>query len=162
VGLLIKLIYKEGFFLEQLILENMKYGSLVLEKKEYVYLKRILNISGYAVDFEIQKSLIKLSDELKTAHILEEEEMPEDVVRLNSIVKVISGDLWEKTFQLVPPSKKDEKNNKISVFTPMGAALIGYSVNDILLWDFPMGLKELKIIEVTQEETHDKNFNVLI
>jgi len=139
----------------------MKYGSLVLEKKEYVYLKRMLNISGYAVDYEIQKSLIKLSDELKTAHIIEEEEMPEDVVRFNSIVTVISDGQWEKTFQLVPPSKKDERNNKISVFTPMGAALFGYAVDDILLWDFPMGMKELKIIEVTQE-THDKNFNVII
>jgi regulator of nucleoside diphosphate kinase len=143
------------------MIENMKYGSLVLEKKEYVYLKRMLNISGYAVDYEIQKSLIKLSDELKTAHILEEEEMPEDVVRFNSIVTVISDGQWEKTFQLVPPSKKDERNNKISVFTPMGAALFGYAVDDILLWDFPMGMKELKIIEVTQE-THDKNFNVII
>jgi len=139
----------------------MKYGSLVLEKKEYVYLKRILNISGYAVDYEIQKSLIKLSDELKTAHLLEEEEMPEDVVRFNSIVTIKSGDEWEKTFQLVPPSEKDEKNNKISVFTPMGAALFGYSVGDIVFWDFPVGLKELKIIEVAQE-THDKNFNVII
>ena len=139
----------------------MKYGSLVLEKTEYVYLKRILSISGYAVDYEIQKSLKKLSDEIKTAHILEEEEMPEDVVRFNSFVTVISGDQWEKTFQLVPPSKKDEKNNKISVFTPIGVALFGYSVGDILLWDFPMGLKEIKIIEVTQE-THDKNFNVII
>ena len=43
----------------------MKYGSLILEKKEYVYLKRILNISGYADDHEVQKSLLKLSKSLK-------------------------------------------------------------------------------------------------
>jgi len=35
----------------------MKYGSLILEKKEYVYLKRILNGSSYAGDLTIQSSL---------------------------------------------------------------------------------------------------------
>ena len=68
----------------------MKYGSLILEKKEYVYLKRILNVSGYATDFEVQKSLLKLSKELKSAHIVDEEEMPNDVIRFNSKVTVIS------------------------------------------------------------------------
>ncbi|WP_308993882.1 GreA/GreB family elongation factor [Mariniflexile litorale] len=130
----------------------MKYGSIMLEKKEYVYIKRILNISGYVGDHEIQKSLIKFTEELKTAHILDEAEIPDDVVRLNSMVTVISDNTWEKTIQIVQPSEKDIKNNKISILTPMGAALFGYSVNDIVLWDFPTGKKELKIIEVTQQK----------
>ncbi|MEZ4792427.1 MAG: GreA/GreB family elongation factor [Gelidibacter sp.] len=139
----------------------MKYGSLILEKKEYVYIKRILNISGYAGDHEIQKSLTKLAEELKTAHILDEAEMPEDVVRFNSIVTVTSSNDWEKTLQIVQPSEKDMKNNKISILTPMGAALFGYSVTDIVRWDFPTGIKELKIIEVAQK-TEDKNLDALI
>lgn len=129
----------------------MKYGSLILEKKEYVYIKRILNISGYVGDHEIQKSLTKFTEELKTAHILDEEEMPVDVVRLNSIVTVTSENNWEKTIQIVQPSEKDIKNSKISILTPMGAALFGYSVNDVVQWDFPTGKKELKITEVTQQ-----------
>lgn len=123
----------------------------MLEKKEYVYVKRILNISGYVGNHEIQKSLVKFTEELKTAHILDETEFPDDVVRLNSIVTVTSGDNWEKTIQIVQPSEKDIKNNKISILTPMGAALFGYSVSDTVKWDFPTGLKELKIIEVTQQ-----------
>ncbi|MGM5469820.1 GreA/GreB family elongation factor [Flavobacteriaceae bacterium LMO-SS05] len=139
----------------------MKYGSLILEKKEYVYLKRILSNSGYVVDYEIQKSLLKLSDELKTAHILDEEEMPKDAVRFNSIVTVTSAEGWEKSIQIVRPSERDVKNNKISILTPMGAALFGYSVDDTVVWDFPTGIKELKITEVAQE-THNKNFDILI
>jgi len=139
----------------------MKYGSLILVKKEYVYIKRILNISGYAGDQDIQKSLAKFAEELKTAHILDEEEMPEDIVRLNTIVTVTSGNDWEKTIQIVQPSEKDVKNNKISILTPMGAALFGYSVDDIVQWDFPTGMKELKIIEVAQQ-AQVKNLEVLI
>ena len=139
----------------------MKYGSLVLEKKEYVYLKRILNLSGYAVDYEIQKSLLKLGDELKTAHILDEEEMPDDVVRFNSMVTVTSGNDWEKTIQIVTPVEKDVKNNKISILTPMGAALFGYSVDDEVHWDFPNGRKVLSIVGVSKKP-QDKNLDVFI
>jgi len=140
---------------------DMKYGSLILEKKEYVYIKRILNISGYSGDHEIQKSLTKFSEELKTAHILDEEEMPDDVVRLNSMVTVQSGNDWEKTLQIVQPSEKDMKTSKISILTPMGAALFGYSTEDSITWQFPNGVKELKIVEVAQM-AQDRNLDVLI
>ncbi|MDD7886776.1 GreA/GreB family elongation factor [Flavivirga sp. 57AJ16] len=130
----------------------MKYGSLILEKKEYVYLKRILNISGYAENFETQKSLQRLTDEIKTAHIVDEDEVPDDVIRINSKVRVISGNGWEKTVQVVMPMDKDLKQNKISILTPMGAALIGYSKNDIIIWDFPGGKQQLQIVDVDQEK----------
>jgi len=139
----------------------MKYGKLILEKREYVYIKRILNISGYSGDHEIQKSLTKFSEELKTAHILDEDEMPEDVVRLHSIVTVQSDNDWEKTLQIVQPSEKDMKANKISILTPMGSALFGYATDDVVTWQFPTGIKNLKIVEVAQK-TEDLNMDVFI
>lgn len=130
----------------------MKYGSLIIEKKEYVYVKRILNISGYAEDFETQKSLQRLSDELKNAQIVDEEEMPEDVIRFNSRIMVYSENGWERVIQLVIPSEKDTKQSKISILTPMGAALFGYSEGDSIEWDFPSGKQQLKIVTVAQTE----------
>lgn len=130
----------------------MKYGSLILEKKEYVYLKRILNISGYTENFETQKSLQRLSEELKNATIVDEKDMPKDVIRFNSKVIVYSENGWEKAIQLVIPSEKDVKNDKISVITPMGAALFGYSEGDVIEWDFPLGIQQIKIVGVAQSE----------
>ncbi|MBW2938037.1 GreA/GreB family elongation factor [Aureisphaera sp. CAU 1614] len=130
----------------------MKYGSLIIEKKEYVYVKRVLNISGYAEDFETQKSLQRLSDELKNAQIVDEEEMPEDVIRFNSRIMVYSENGWERVIQLVIPSEKDTKQSKISILTPMGAALFGYSEGDSIEWDFPSGKQQLKIVTVAQTE----------
>ncbi|WP_179019581.1 GreA/GreB family elongation factor [Winogradskyella forsetii] len=132
----------------------MKYGSLILEKKEYVYLKRILNISGYAENQEIQKCLMNLSEELKTALIVNEEDMPKDVIRFNSTVTVAFNNGIEKTVKLVFPIDKDVKNNKISVLTPMGSALIGYSEGDSIIWDFPNGLQQITIAKVQQQETY--------
>jgi regulator of nucleoside diphosphate kinase len=135
----------------------MKYGSLILEKKEYVYLKRILNISGYMEDFQTQRSLQKLSEELKNAMIVDEEDMPKDVIRFNSIIKVSSTEnKWEKTIQLVTPTERNVKLDKISILTPMGAALIGYSEDDTVLWDFPTGKKNLHILSVAQDENVQK------
>jgi regulator of nucleoside diphosphate kinase len=135
---------------------DMKYGSLILEKKEYVYIKRILNISGYAEDFETQKSLQRLSKELKNALIVNEADMPEDVIRFNSRIMVNSEKGWKKTIQLVIPPDRDAKQDKISILTPMGAALFGYSEGDAIEWDFPSGEQKLKIITVTQEKTKKK------
>jgi regulator of nucleoside diphosphate kinase len=132
----------------------MKYGSLILVKKEYVYLKRILNISGYVGDHQTQKCLTKLTEELKTAHIVDEDEMPHDVIRFNSKVVVVFENKIEKTVQVVIPTDRDVSKNKISVLTPMGSALIGYSKDDVIEWDFPNGKQKIKIAEVSQEETH--------
>ncbi|RDK89170.1 GreA/GreB family elongation factor [Marinirhabdus gelatinilytica] len=134
----------------------MKYGSIILEKKEYVYLKRILNISGYAENFETQKSLQRLSNELKDAQIVDETDMPEDVIRFNSKIMVYSANGWEKTLQLVIPSEKDAKKDKISILTPMGSALFGYSEGDTIEWDFPSGTQKIKIVTVTQDTTQKK------
>ncbi|MCH2489232.1 MAG: GreA/GreB family elongation factor [Flavobacteriales bacterium] len=134
----------------------MKYGSIILEKKEYVYLKRILNISGYAENFETQKSLQRLSEELRKAQVLDEKDMPEDVIRFNSKIMVYSETGWEKSLQLVIPSEKDAKLDKVSILTPMGAALFGYSEGDTIEWDFPSGTQKIKIVTVTQDTTQNK------
>lgn len=137
----------------------MKYGSLILEKKEYVYIKRILNISGYTENFETQKSLQRFSEELKNAEIVDDKDMPKDVIRFNSKVIVYSENGWEKAIQLVIPSEKDVKNDKISVITPMGAALFGYSEGDIIEWDFPSGKQQIKIVAVAQNEIQKETNN---
>jgi len=134
----------------------MKYGNLIIEKKEYVYLKRILNISGYAEDFETQKSLTRLGEELKYAQIVSEEEIPSDVIRFNSRVTVSSENGWEKTIQLVTPPDRDAKLNKISILTPMGAALFGYAQGDTMQWEFPSGIKQLNIVKVGQDISRNK------
>ncbi|EAS18756.1 hypothetical protein BBFL7_01019 [Flavobacteria bacterium BBFL7] len=134
----------------------MKYDTLILEKKEYVYLKRILNISGYAEDFETQKSLQRLTDELKNAQILDELDMPQDVIRFNSKITVKSNKGWSKKIQIVIPALKDLDLDRISILTPLASALLGYAQSDIIQWNLPSGLQELEIVEVTQDQFLEK------
>lgn len=127
----------------------MKYGNLILEKKEYVFLKRLLNVSNYYKDQNTINSLRILSEELSNALIYDNDEMPDDVIRFNSVITVQSG-AWETEFQLVIPTDRDISSNKISILAPMGSAVMGYALGDSVNWNFPNGTKELKITSVKQ------------
>jgi len=78
--------------------------------------------------------------------------MPEDVIRFNTKVKVIAENGWEKTLQIVIPSERDLTQDKMSILTPIASALIGYAEGDEIIWDFPIGKKQIKIVEVIQDE----------
>ncbi len=137
----------------------MKYKRLLIEKKEYVLLKRLLNLSGYHSDMSLKYSLKKLSEELQVAKILDEETMPGDVVRLNSEIDICADNGWKKQFQLVSPANSDIRANKISVLTPMGAAVMGYARGDSISWVFPGGHISVKIEGVKQRK-HPLNLSV--
>ena len=135
----------------------MKHGSLIIEKKEYVILKRALNLTGYHHDDTLRKSVRKLSKEMESARICDDSDMPDDVVRLNSVVTIVSQKGWHKKFQLVLPKESDVKKDKISLLTPMGAAVLGYAQGDLLTWEFPSGEQKLTIESVEQQ---NKRLNV--
>lgn len=128
----------------------MKYGRLILEKKEFVLVKRLVNLSGFSSDPSLKYSLHKLSEELLSAQVLDDADMPGDVVRLNSVVHVMADNGWSNTFQLVSPAKGDIRANKISILTPMGSAVLGYALGDTLSWVFPGGLRSVRIHSVKQ------------
>ena len=132
----------------------MKYGSIILEKKEYVTLKRLINLSGNYKDEARNKSVLRLQKELESAIVSDEEEIPNDIIRFNSIITIESNDGWSNTFQLVSPTESNYSDKKISVLTPMGSAVIGYAKDDVIQWEFPGGVKSLKVVEVKQN-----NFN---
>ncbi len=132
----------------------MKYGALLLEKKEFVILKRFLSLSGYHKDSILQQSVKKLMSKLDSARIYDETEMPKDIIRLNSFFTITSEGGWHKSFQLVVPTDSDIKKNKISILTPMGTSVIGHAENDSILWEFPTGEEFLIITAVKQSKTH--------
>ncbi|MRI00002.1 transcription elongation factor GreAB [Kriegella sp. EG-1] len=139
----------------------MKYGNIVIEKKEYVLLKRLMNLSGYYKDATLRTSVKKLVGEMALAIIQDEADMPTDVIRFNTTVTIVSESGWKKTFKLVMPVDSDVKNNKISILTPMGTAVIGYSEGDSIEWEFPSGTQELTIEKVIQENEHI-NLNMIL
>jgi regulator of nucleoside diphosphate kinase len=88
-------------------------------------------------------------NELDAAKIVEPEAVPSDVVTMNSIVKLsfLNNDK-QVQFQIVYPNQANLKENKISIFSPIATALIGYKVKDEIEWIVPAGLTRIRIDEI--------------
>ncbi len=139
----------------------MKYMNLIIEKKEYVVLKRFMNLSGYYKDDTLRKSVKKLLGELESAQIRDEVDMPNDVVRFNTTIIIGSQNGWHRKFKLVMPNDSDVRNDKVSILTPMGAAVMGYAEGDSITWEFPSGEQKLTIETVEQENKYS-NANIVL
>lgn len=80
-----------------------------------------------------------LLDELGRATVLEPEQMPPDVVTMNSTVRFSIADSGRE-FELTLAYPKDAGGEgRISVLAPVGSALLGLSVGDALDWSLPDG-----------------------
>ena len=99
----------------------------------------------------------KLYEEIKKAQVVEEEDFPTDVVRLNS--EVIIKDLQtnrDMIITVVLPQKADIKQKKVSVLAPIGTALIGFREGQIVSWEVPSGKKNFQIINVKNSNFPEK------
>lgn len=128
----------------------MKYGSLIVEKRELSMLRRLLMQAEHKADSIYSASVTKLSAELRSANTVDEAEMPAEVVRLNSIVTINTPHNKDKTFQVVLPEYSNIAENKLSILAPMGLALFGYAQDDQISWEFPSGVNKIKILKVEQ------------
>ena len=82
----------------------------------------------------------ELQAELDRADVLPPDEVPPTVVTMNSTVKFsIAETNKEFCLTLVYPRDMDGSADRISIFAPVGSALLGLSVGDQLAWPAPGG-----------------------
>jgi regulator of nucleoside diphosphate kinase len=82
----------------------------------------------------------ELQAELDRADVVAPEEMPSDVVSMNSTVQFAIVETGKEfCLTLVYPRDMDGSADKLSVFAPVGSALLGLSVGEDLAWPGPGG-----------------------
>lgn len=122
--------------------------QLILQKDDYEIIMFHLK-GGIGRNTFNRQNAEELEAELKKAKLVPKEELPEDVVRLNS--KVIIREEKEKKVMevmLVTPEKADIKQRKISIMSPIGTALIGFRKGNRVKWNVPSGNKTFMIMDV--------------
>ena len=84
-----------------------------------------------------------LREELARAELTEPGNMPADVITMNSTAKVQVVDdqqhAHEYELTLVYPRDADGSADKVSIFAPVGSALLGLRVGDSIDWPMPSG-----------------------
>ena len=100
----------------------------------------------------IAAELVELEAELDRATVLEPEQMPDNVVTMNSTVEFkFAGEDRTMTKTLVYPSEL-KSSDDISIFAPVGSALIGLSVGQKLEWPMPNNqVKTIEIVDITYQ-----------
>lgn len=123
-------------------------SKLIINSLDYARIKR--SISDAKQFKSINKTEAeKLMNELDSATIVDPEAIPSNVVTMNSIVKLSFLDSNKQVqFQVVYPDQANLKENKISIFSPIATALIGYKVKDEIEWIVPAGLTRIRIDEI--------------
>lgn len=111
-------------------------------------------------DFQKITSLIKVSDseiaelleqEMDRATVVADDELPIDVVSMNSKVTFKDMDTNKESLAtLVYPQDAKIEEGKISILAPIGAALIGLRVGQFIEWPMPSG-KSKRLIVVSVE-----------
>lgn len=101
-----------------------------------------------------------LRAELERANIVEPQEMPHDVVTMNStVIFRMESSSTEFALTLVYPNDVDEGTGKISVLAPVGSALLGLREGDEISWPKPGGgLLKVRILNVVYQPERSGNF----
>ncbi len=96
-----------------------------------------------------REALQDLEGELSRAEVVAPQDIPPDVITMNSQARLYDLDAEEELiFTLVFPEDADLAENKVSVLAPIGMAMLGYRVGDVFEWQVPAGVSRLKVLEI--------------
>jgi len=102
---------------------------IVVSEAEY---ERLTGLAEAALD-RLPDAAGSLLAEMDRATIAAAAEIPADVVRMGSTVTLHGGDGPQRV-TLVYPAEADIAAGRVSVLTPLGAALIGVSTGQSIRW----------------------------
>lgn len=90
-------------------------------------------IQAHRENRRLEDHIVSLEKELDIAHIIPAREMPDFIVTMNSRVLVHNLDLKENLeITIVYPESADITKNRISILAPVGVALIGQKIGDVV------------------------------
>jgi transcription elongation factor GreA len=99
----------------------------------------------------IEGRIMELKDKLGRAEVIDCSKVKCDRVVFGVGVTVVDLDTDEEvTYQLLGQEESDVKKGIISIFSPLGKAMIGKSEGDEITVKTPSGVRELEIVEIQQ------------
>lgn len=116
---------------------------IYLTKLDYERLLQIVQTERLSTGNRVIEGL---GHELKRAKLVASDEIPPDVVTMNSVVRLRelkSGTELEIT--LVYPKDADAATRKISILAPVATAVLGCRVGDEIEWPVPKGTVSYRV-----------------
>lgn len=118
---------------------------IIITEQDMQKLKKL--VDAEVDDAKNKPHVLDLDNELKRAEIVNKNEIPDDIITMNSSV-LLSLDGMDETITLVYPHEADVDNNMLSVLSPIGTAIIGFREGDVVEWAVPSGITIIDIKKV--------------
>lgn len=100
----------------------------------------------------IEGSIIRLEQQLKEARVIDENDITLDVISEYSVVRFRYVDSNEELeYQIVGSVEAQPLQGKISNESPVGKALLGHSVGDIVTFYAPAGQMKLEVLAISKQ-----------
>ena len=98
----------------------------------------------------LEVKIARLKDKLSNARVLDESQLTTDSVQLLSKVKVENmANKMVMQFTIVGETEADFSKGKLAVTTPLGKALVGHAVGEVVEAQVPQGVMKFKILEIS-------------
>jgi regulator of nucleoside diphosphate kinase len=126
-----------------------KDTNIYITKRDQERLTRLIEFTRERDDDANRKYLDSLEEELAKADVVQQQDIPPDVITMRSTVRLKDLDTGqEMIYGLVFPTEANYDDGKISVLAPIGTAMLGYRLGDVIEWKVPSGLRRLKVEKV--------------
>ena len=125
-----------------------KRPGIILTSLDFDRLEAILD----ALPVETFPGKTELRGELDRAEVVEPQDVPPDVVTMNSKVRFVLESGEEFCLTLVYPQDIDGSTERISILAPVGSALLGLSAGAQIEWPRPGGgVMKVRLVEVVYQ-----------
>lgn len=135
-------------------------NAIVVTRQDYDRLKVLLT-AGLDSATRPRQPILDLRRELDRAVVVDPKDVPQGVVTMRSVVRLIDLDTKEESeYRLVYPHEADIREGRISVLAPIGTAIIGAREGETIEWSVPNGVRRLKIQKVTYQPEASGDFSL--
>ena len=101
---------------------------------------------------DIEARIEALQNILKNAEVVVETEVDSDKINIGCVVKLFDFEFDEELeFSIVGSTEANSLKNKISNESPLGSALIGKKVGDVIKVETQMGEVEYKVLSISRQ-----------
>lgn len=101
----------------------------------------------------IESRIAEIEATLAHAQIIDDDEISTEKVGIGTIVKILDMDLDEEMeFKIVGTNEADIDNGKLSDESPIGAAILGQKVGEVVDVETPGGMIQVKVLEIRKAD----------
>lgn len=126
----------------------MNQPSIFVTTEDAAKLRKLIR-DAYHSEYRGSDYLKKLAAEMEKASVVNSDQIPSDVITLNSTARLVDQETSEEMiYTLVFPEAADPSQGKISVLAPIGTAMLGYKTGDTFEWETPGGKRTLRVQEI--------------